>query len=434
MPDAPFKPDGSDSFILGANSFTLPSLLENGEYVMGLNVINRGGVVQTRPGSASLPFTLAGSNIQGITMFKPTTGPISLVFMIDGLVYASPYPFSSYFQIEGLQFSKYSKFASWAPCVQSTDYTTDGTLYNLEKPKSVLVIQDGSTRAGYWDGSSAAHINPTQSGSEFTVEGYDGTPVGLWMRWSNNRLWVSRGDQVWASDIGNPFKFTEAQYLNEARSFLLPGSCTGIAETSDQQGIICFTSESGVFLRSSIQDRTLWLTTPEFQKTVMPTIGCISPRSIVQQYGLIWWWTPKGLMNLDDALKLNISSKFVVQDQAMLASKSNISYDISGVAGSFFENFTLFAVPSGDKYNTRVHVMDQMATKDGPINAWTGYWEGWRPVEFARGIVSNQERIFTISYDYDGEIRIWELFKNERTDNGIPITSYVETQIGRAHV
>lgn len=429
MADSPLKPDGSDSFVLGVNSFTSQALLQNGEYFMGMNLINRGGVAQTRPGSSSLPFEIDGTNIQGLTLFKPTTGPSSLVFMVDGLVYYSPYPFKNKFQIDGLQFSKYTKYASWASCVQSTDYTDDGVLINLEKPRSVLIIQDGSTRAAYWDGSEAGHINPTISGSEFTAPDRDGTPVGLWMKWSNNRLWVSRNDQVFASDIGNPLKFTETQYLNEARAFILPGNCTGMAETSDQQGVICFTAESCVFLRSSIQDRTLWLSTPEFQKTIMPTIGCTSPRSIVQQHGLVWWWTSKGLINLDDALRLNVSSKLVVQDQQMLASKGNISYDISGVCGSFFENFILYGVPNGDKLNTRVHVMDQTVSEDGPMNSWCSYWSGWRPVEFARGIISAQERIFCISRDYDDEIRIWELFKPERTDNGIPITCWLETRL-----
>jgi hypothetical protein len=427
--DEPFKVDGSDSFMLGVNSFAAPQLLQNGEYVMGMNLINRGGIAQTRPGSASLPFNIPGNNIQGITMFKPTFGPAALVFMVDGLVYASYYPFKSYIQIAGLKFSKYSKYAAWASCVQSTDYTDDGTLINLPTSKAVLIIQDGFTRAAYWDGNLAAHINPTPSQSEFTIPDRDGTPGGLWMKWSNNRLWVSQNDHIYASDIGNPLKFTETQYLNEARSFHLPGKCTGIAETSDQQGIICFTEESGVFLKTSIQDRTLWLSTPEFQKTIMPNVGCTSPRSIIEQHGLIWWWTPKGLINLDDAVKLNISSRIVVQDQQMLGSKQNVSHDVSGVCGGFYENFVLYAVPNGDKLNTRIHVMDQAPSEDGPLNSWCSYWEGWRPVEFAGGVISSQERLFTISRDYDNVIRIWELFKPDKTDNGIPITCWLETRL-----
>ncbi len=395
---------------------------------MALNIIKRGGIASTRPGSASLPIEIDGTNIQGVTMFKPSSGPTSLVFMVDGLVYHSPYPFKTASQIEGLQFSPYSKFAAWASCVQSTDYMPDGTLISLDAPKRVLIIQDGATRAGMWDGSTARHLNPVASNAEFTAEGFDETPVGLWMKWSNNRLMVSRGPIVFFSDIGNPTKFHDSSFLAEGRRFYLPDDCTGMAETSDEQGVIAFTPNSGTFFKTSVLDRSQWLNTPDFQKTVLPNLGCIAPRSIVVQHGLIWWWSVKGLINQDDANRANVSSRLNVQDQEMSSSKSNVSYDVSGVAGAFFENFLLHAVPNGDRMNTRIHVLDQAPEENSSVNSWPSYWEGWRPVEFARGVIDSQERIFTISRDYDGEIRIWELFKNDRTDNGIPITCYVETK------
>lgn len=429
--DLLIKSDGGDSFLFGADSSVFPANIGNGSYVMSMNTINRGGVIQTRPGSASLIFEedIPGDNIQGMVLFQPSSGLPSLVFMVDGLVYYSPHPFKEYHQLEDLQFSAYSKYAAFEACVQSTYYDGSGILKQLDQPKNILIIQDGNTRAAYWDGAEAAHINPTPSDQEFTQEDRDGTPVGLWMKWSNNRLWVSRKDMLFASDIGNPLKFTETQYLNEARAFFLPGPCTGIVETPDQTGILVFTPEAGVFLRSAIQDRTLWLETPEFQKTVLPSIGCVSPRSIVQQHGLIWWMTPRGLISLNDAAKLNISSRLSTEDQEMACSKANMSHDISMVCGSFFDNFIFHAVPVGDKYNTRIHVMDQAPMDEAEVNSWCGYWEGWRPVEFARIVTGSEERVFCISKDLDGVNRIWELFLKDRTDNGIPITSYVETKL-----
>lgn len=428
MADSAPNVEGDDSFALGANSSTLPTKLLPGQYVMAMNIINRGGMAQTRPGSASLPFDIIGTNLQGITMFQPSLGPIALVYAVDGKIFYSPYPFKVQNQLTELQFSPYSKFIAWASCVQSTDYTPDGRLITLDEPKNVLLMQDGNTRAAYWDGATAGHINPTPSGSNLTQVDRDGTPIGLWMKWSNNRLWVSRRNQVFASDIGNPLKFTETQYLAEARAFTLPGPCTGIVETSDQQGIICFTPNSGVLLRSSIQERTLWLQTPDFQKTILPEIGCLAPRSLVNQHGLVWWYTPRGVINLNDAMRLYISSRLNVQDQEMASSKSNVSYDISGVCGSFYDNFMFHAVPNGHKINTRLHVLDQAPGEDANVNTWPSFWEAWRPVEFARGMVSNQERIFCLSYDRDGKNRIWELFLTDRTDNGVPITCYLETK------
>lgn len=424
--DPTLKVDGSNSFVLGMDSYTLPSNLQNGEYELGLNLINRGGIAQTRPGSVSL-FDLPAGKIQGCVMFQPSAGAPHLVFAVSGKIYASPAPFRTYTRIGTLQFSTTSKFVTWANCIQSTYYDEFGEFQFLNKPKAVLIIQDGATRAAYWDGSASAHINPTPSGEEITPPDEDGTKIGLWMVWSNNRLWVSRGSQVFASDLGNPLKFTETQYLNEGRAFHLPGPCTGMVETTDRSGIIAFTQDSGDFIQSSIQDRLLWLETPAFQKTVLPNIGCIAPRSIVQQYGLIWWYTPKGLINLNTALQLNISSRLDIQDNEMFGSKFGFSTDLTGVCGGFVENMLFHAVPYGAKENTRVHILDQ-APFEGEVNSWPSYWEGWRPVEFCRGLVKSQERIFCVSQDYDGVGRMWELFRAEKTDNGIPITSYVITR------
>jgi hypothetical protein len=201
-------------------------------------------------------------------------------------------------------------------------------------------------------------------------------------------------------------------------------------ETSDQQGIICFTQDNGVFLQTSVQTRTQWLTIPGFQKTVLPNIGCASGRSVVHQYGLIWWYSPVGLINQDDALRINITSRLDIRDVEMAASKAYINYDLSTICSGAHENFMFYAVPYGSKVNTRVHVLDQ-APFENNANSWASYWTGWRPIEFTSGSIASRDRVFCGSMDYDGENRIWELFRSEKNDNGIPITSFVQT---RAHL
>lgn len=429
--DIELQVSGDSTFVLGLDGYTEPTNLTPGEYSDAMNVINRGGVVQTRPGSVSLNFDvdLPSGNFQGLTYFRPVSGVSNLVFAVEGKVYFSSFPFKTYKQLPNIQFYHASRFIAWSVCIQSTEYTAAGELEYLDTPRSVLVMQDGVTRAAFWDGTTSRHLNPTQSPGDITLPGYDETPVGLWMKWSNNRLWLSVKDKILASDIGNPLKFTETQYLAEARAFYLPGDCTGIEETSDLQGVVCFTSEVGVLLQSSIQDRSQWLSTPKFQITIIPSVGCVSPRSIVKQYGLLWWMSPKGLMNQNDAEKLYITSRLDVQDNEMFQSKRNLSYDLSGVCGCYVENFLFHAVPNGDKLNTRIHVLDQAPFEENTAS-WPSYWTGWRPVEFARGTISSQERVWCASKDYDGQNRIWELFRPERTDNGIPITSFV---VSRAH-
>ncbi len=435
MPDAPLTPDGEDYLVLGADQFTTPQRIIAGKYVDSMNTLNRGGIVQTRPGSQTL-YTLPEGLLQGATLFVPTGGVPQIVAAVDGTVYVSAYPFRTYTILANVKFSKTARFIAWAVCLKSTDYDSTGVLYFLDNPYSVLIMQDGLTRAAYWDGTHSGHLDPTHSqvfdadGNIITQPGLDSTPLGLWMKWSNNRLWVSRGNQIFASDIGNPLKFVDSQYLNEGRAFYLPDDCTGIGETTDQHGIVCFTSQTGTFLQSSIEDRTQWLSTPGFQKTVLPNVGCSAARSIVSQYGLVWWYSAKGLVNQNDALSANITSKMDVQDNEMFATKENMSWDLSGVASCNHENFLLTSVPYADKLNSRTMVTDQAPVGDigSQIEAWAGHWTGWRPVEWARGVINGEERLFFASVDYDGKNRVWEAFASDKTDNGLPISCWLQTR------
>jgi hypothetical protein len=491
--------DGSGSF-LGMDSFSDPQSLPANEYVAAMNVVSRGGIVQTRPGSRVLSCAPSHDNLQGLCFFQPTGGVPSLVLACDGRVYVAQAPFTNFTRLENIQFNPFSKYVSFATCLQSTDYDVNGVLYVLNAPRSILVMQDGETRAAYWDGSTARHLNPETSpstplwvtgavldenGSIFqnwsapvtvssgtfvtpvaygtqrtrvvylrsetiptaptdangtgwslevpddgTNQGYDETKIGLWMVWSNNRLWVSREGQVFASDIGNPLKFTESQYLNEARAFYLTDDCTGMVELTDQSGILVFTKDDATVIRSSITDRTQWLSTPDFQQVVLQKVGCVAPRSIVVQYGLIWWFSAKGITSLDAALRQNLTSRLQLQDQEVIASKSNCSPDLSMICGAFYENYLLMSVPSGDVWNRHTWVLDQdpFPATNAQVNSWNSWWSGWRPVEWARGIVDGNERLFFLSRDFDGKGRVWEGMLPERTDNGCPITCALQTR------
>jgi len=429
MPDSGQLTDGSSSFVTGMDSYSQPLQLEPTAYVAGQNITCRGGIAKTRPGSKSL-LRLPDGNLQGMELFKPTTGYASIVAVVDGLVYVSPSPFITYTQLDGIQFSPVSRFVTFTNCLQSTSYNSQGEIVFLDNPKAILIMQDGLTRAAMWDGSVSRHLDPEQSGEEITPDGKDETPIGLWCVWSNNRLWVSRDNQVLASDIGNPLKFTETQYINEARAFYLPSSCTGIVETVDQDGIIVFTQNEGIFIRSSIQNRFQWLSTPEFQKTVLPNVGCVAPRSIVIQYGLIWWFSAKGLMSLNSAIRANVSSKLSIQDNEMMASKFAVGSDLSRICGISHENYLLMSVPYGDSFNTHTWALDQnpFTQEGGDANSWASYWTGWRPVDWASGQVFSEERTFFVSKDYDGKNRVWEAFLQEPSDNGTPIECYLQTK------
>lgn len=423
---------GSAYLVGGMDSYTLPSALTDREYVAGMNVTCRGGIVQTRPGTRSLSQVVGSAiRVQGFAAFTPTGGIPHLVAAVDGRIYVSQQPFDEVRQLTNLRFNPTSRYVVFETCLKSTDYTADGELIFLDRPYNVLMIQDGATRAAYWDGSSSGHLNPTPSGRTdengeiLTEPGFDETFIGLFMRWSGNRLWVARQGQIFASDFGNPMKFTEAQYINEGRSFYLTGECTGMIETPDQSGLIVFTADNGTLFKTSIQDRQLWLQTVDFQKVIFPDIGCVAPFSPIRQYGLIWWFSAQGLINSDQALALYRTSRIDYQDTEMMCSKGNLGPDLGGICTAAFENYLLVSVPSGDVYNRHTWCLDQSVLEDG-AKAWDSYWTGWYPHQWATARMDGHERVFFLAKDDNGCVKIWEANQPDRTDNGAPITCFAQ--------
>lgn len=414
-----YFPDGMDS---GTN----PELLLNTQYYQSMNTVNRGGLIQTRPGFSTL-FGLPCSHAQGIRLFKPTDEPEYLVMVVDGKVYLSQSRFEDFYRLDGIQFDPRARFVVFANATQTTFFDSAGNLQFLDKPRNVLMMQDGFNRAAFWDGRTARHLNPTPSNTTTTLEGLDETPIGLWMEWAGNRLWVSRGNQVFASDFGNPLKFTETQYLAEGRSFYMPEEVTGMVQPTAQSELIVFGEDTKTTLQANILDRTEWLNTKDFQVTDF-NIGCVAGKSIIKTFGQTWWFSKMGLVNLNSAQRLNDDSRFTPLDNQMAISKFNISPKQNIICGGIYENYILMSVPSGDKKNRHTWCLDQLPVPGGSP-AWNSIWTGIRPVEWTSGLVEGEERIFCLSQDFDGVNRVWEAFMPERADNGCPITCSLETSI-----
>lgn len=445
LPKAALVQDNGFNFNGGMDSYSNPQQLAVNKFAYGENLVVRGGIAQTRPGSRCV-FGLPCGNLQMLAEFTPTGGNPQLVFAVDGLVYVSEAPFNFYRQLPNIQFYNLAKFVAWSVCVQSLDYDQFGTLKNLSQHKNLIVLQDGFSRAAYYDGNVSMHLNPGPSGVTDPVSGdivvtpnTYGTPIGLWMAWSNNRLFVSNGSDLYASNIGNPLVFSEMQYLDEFNAFTMPEIVTGLVQPFQNSPLIVFGANTTTYIQSQITDRTLWATTPGMQTTSYG-IGCVSHRSIVRQYAIIWWYSQGGLINLNQATQNTIDSYIDYCDDAMAVSKANLSPDKSMICGTAFEKYLLLSVPSGDTRNAHTWCLDQSnvyvnpnfyqnpgAFTDGALT-WNGVWTGWRPVEWAAVTVNGATRSFFISADMDGVNRLWEGFTQDRTDNGQPITCALQTR------
>jgi hypothetical protein len=402
-----------------------PMFASDQSYITGVNVVNRGGNVTTRPPFRRL-LTLPSGNLQNLTFFRPILSSPYLIFVVDGKAYQAPYPFLTYEQIPNIQMYAHAPEVYTEAATQSAVTNPDGTVSAVD-PKKVLLFQDGAlTRAAYWDVAGSGHIDPSNGG----------VPLGGPMKWSGDRLWVFRKNMLFAGDISNPLGFTENLYAAEGGFFQFDDPGTALGEAASSSGspmLIAFTARSSSVLQSGIRDRSSWKVTPNFQSILFPEVGCISQRSVVSHYGLTWWMTETGLTNLNVAGQSSLSSKIVPQDLAFRQSKAKLNPDMRLSCAGAHENFLLFGVPYASKFNSQMWVRDQAILPSDNSNsssseAWAGLWNGIRPVQFAGGSYDGAHRLFCATTDEDGVNRIWEIFPHDRLENESGIVSVMETK------
>lgn len=411
------------SWIGGCNSLLPPESIRPDQYSWLINGVNRGGIVQTRPGYQDIA-SILGVKAQGGTIFTPANSRPMMLIAVDGLIYRSKFPFKSFVRLEGVTFSDTAPIITFQRALKSVKLLASGAL-ELITPTPVVIIQDGTTKAGVFDGSTASH---SSSGAPFF-----GIPIGLWMAWVASRLWVFNGPRGYVSDLASPDTFFENTYIAERSNFELPGDVTGAVETADEKALLVFTETTTTSFKANIRDRTKWGQTDEFQKVVLPSIGCVSGRSPINQYGLTWWYSRSGFINFDVALSSQQSSVIASEDEEMMRSKRIMSPDKTTICSTFFENYMLISVPAGGRYNEHTWVADKAVASSKARSAlsWCGTWTGTRPVCWMKTSFAGRERIYFLSYDVtakdDTNIHVWEAFKDDRRDNRGAIGSQMES-------
>jgi hypothetical protein len=393
-----------------------PSDLSPGAYYRAFNTIVRGDRLQCRPGY-KFRLNLPTGKLQGFFLFQPIQGIEQLVIVLGGSVYTSSAPFDEYSKVSGLQFDPFVEQVWFAQCERAVKRNSDLSL-TLIDPRAVLMIQDGVSAPGSWDGAVGQHHR-----------GFYATPQGTAMAWSGGRLWVARNRSLFVSDYADPFSFFEGAYIGNTNSFNLPGNVTSMAEVPNVQTprLLVFTASTTTAFLSGLRSRDLWAVTEGFQQIILPDVGNSSQRSIVATQGQLYWFSSHGLTRLDVARQGYVEGRFRVIDTDMAISKYRVDPDVSLIAGCAFESYLLMSVPHASVENTHTWCLDM----SGADLKWAGYWTGTRPAAWVSGTVNDQARCFFISHDLDGFNRMWEAFSTERTDNGCPITWGFETRAYR---
>lgn len=416
--------DYDGTFFRGMKSDSDPGQLPVGYYWTGVNAINLGGVVGCRPGYRCLVAFPKG-NLQGCAIFRPQIGLEQMMVAIDGVIYVSEWPFLNFRILPNIQFSPYAKQIYWELTTQSARRISSDFVSAIEviPPKTVMIMQDGGSTAPAWyDGSQSDHIR----GVDFE------TPTGGAMVWVGDRLWVAKQNQVFASDIGNPFSFREQVYLGSNTSFYFSGEVTAMVKTPSIESpqLMVFTNSNASILQANIRQRDLWPTTTNFQMEILQ-IGCDSARGVISHYGRIVWMASQGMIFFDPATSGKLTARMPVRDNEMLVSKVRLNEDLSNVAIGAFGQYLLASVPAEDTFNKHTWVLNHASLQtleDDSGPSWSSFWLGTRPVQWTYGNIVGAERIFHVSADEDGVNRLWEAFIPDRLDNGCPITWAFETR------
>jgi hypothetical protein len=417
--------DFDSTWVRGTNSSMYPGALPLGYSWNAINMLNIGGMWSCRPGFGCLT-TLPAGKLQGATIFRPRLGLEQMLVAVDGAIYVADFPFLDFRLIPNIQMLPSAKQVWWVQATQVAKRRTEdfASAIDVIPPREVMFIFDGwdNTAPAWYDGSDSDHLRD----AEFE------TPTSGAAAWIGDRLWVSRGKTVLASDVGNPFSFREQTYLGGTVGFNFDRDVTALVSTPSLEfpQLMVFTEASASILQANIRDRSRWPTTDNFQREILQ-VGTPSSRSVVSHFGRISWVNSSGVILFDSAHAAQQSGRTPIRDTEMMVSKVDLHDDLSLVACGAFGPYLLYSVPSGDIYNKHTWVLNDASVEtlnEETPPSWSGYWLGTRPVEWVYGDIAGAERIYHVSADEDGQNRLWEAFRPERLDNGCPITWALETR------
>jgi hypothetical protein len=384
-------------YVGGVDSLLYATDLLQGTYAWGVNIVNRGGIIQTRPGKARVK-SFCGHKGQGVHWCRTLDDHNYLLVAIDGQVYWAPFPFSTWTHLSGVNLDPNVDRIYFCTAEQAIYYDASNNIVELPQPKNIVFIQDGLNTPCYWDATdfSSGPVNV----SYVTGDPAKPMPIGTVMLWQDNRLWLVKDNLVFASDLLYPQSFTEEEYLATQTGFRFPRSVRNLIP-SPVQGILVETDSSLQALQSFIQDRTQWQTTQGFQSDINLEVGLIAPWAIGYLHGMPWILTARGVISYDRALTTNLTTALLTIDGEMQRSKQLLAPNVTRACIGVWENILMVAMPASAIKNRHTWILDEgIAEKlnNQMGSCWSGIWTGSYPIQFTSPIVNGTQHNYELAY------------------------------------
>jgi len=507
--------EGIGTFIGGANSSVDPALLSPNQYSWGVNVDVRGGYPRTRPGFKFIK-ALPNGVIQGAAYFNNSSSE-QLMTLIDGRLYDAQVIDPDAAVLDVTPANESNNYISRRACmVAANNYLVvqDGvnpaivyTGFNSYRSQNILEELQSFVELEITMGANNPRINVSSTAGLFpgmlvqvargipnntVIVSVDSAtevtlnknctltalatakffppgplqlnvsiPVGGIMAFGNGRLWVAKGNQLFAGDLagsyaGSEVRFSEIQYLNGGGSFAFDSEITGLAflpgsDTSTGQGdLIVFTKNEVGAVRSNIFDRTTWQATPGMQRKMFVGGGGAAPDCMVVTNNDVFFRSLDGVRSFVQTVQFSKSVNVTLVDS--IEADRVINYDtqrwIRFAPAVYFDYRALYGcAPKIQKINSDIPSYNVVFTKivaqdfnpgvyEGnypPV--YNGEWTGLQVCKFVDGEFNGVKRAFALVCGSDGNNALYEITTDNYSDtvpdgNGgttsLPISCQVE--------
>lgn len=409
--------DGWQSLPSGMDAGKAPSLIAKDQVALSINTTFRGGYPRTRPKYVYRPITF--STVEEQTWYEQQIYQGSFYYSFIAATDPALKPNQGCL-IQSVGGRQWKIDLSSYQAQEITTAQRNGRFQNIVyfcQARQYLIIQDGTSSPIIWDGSNTRRA------------GRNEIPVGTIMAYGQGRIWLIKGDELFAGDIegtavGSVLSFTEFQILDGGGALnpsYVIGNVNGLQfipqqDTATGVGTLLVLGERGVTSVFAELPRDQWIN--GIQRVVLINLGGTGHRSPCQVNGDIWFRNTPGLRSYRQArgqvellAQLPLSTEmdpFFLQDSDFL---------LPWASSVYFDNRVLHTL-SPQWRNSRVtfpaiaavdfHILSSFGSDLKP--SWDGVWTGINCYELVQ---ATTQRAFAPGVDSQGRNCLFEILRDD---------------------